>query len=113
MQALNIATKLFKRSLNQATHLSCRTEHIQAKMIVMRSPYEELRVELDPKENPIKVNAYGDERTIACVCDDMYFMTLKKGPPMKCKCGYWFQLVDANKFWLKKNAKNGYENHLI
>lgn len=49
----------------------------------------------------MKVNAYGDERTIACVCDDMHFMTLKKGPPTQCKCGYWFQLVDAHKFWIK------------
>lgn len=82
-----------------------RFDSISADAIQTRSPYEELKVEIDMKsseENPMKVNAYGDERTIACVCDDMHFMTLKKGPPVKCKCGYWFQLVDANKFWIKE-----------
>lgn len=82
-----------------------RYESIKADAIQTRSPYEELKVELDrnsSKDNPMRVNAYGDERTIACVCDDMHFMTLKKGPPVKCKCGYWFQLVGANKFWDEK-----------
>lgn len=85
--------------------LCIRHESISADSIQTRSPYEELKVEIDvksSKENPMKVNAYGDERTIACVCDDMHFMTLNKGPPVKCKCGYWFQLVDANKFWIKE-----------
>lgn len=79
-----------------------RGEHIDAKFIVERSPYEELEVDIDDKSSassPMKVNAYGNERSIACVCDDMRFMTLVKGPPVKCKCGYWFQLVDARKFW--------------
>jgi len=70
--------------------------------IVNRSPYEELKIEIDPNSSfkqPMKVNAYGDQRTIACVCDDMHFLTLKKGPPQKCKCGFWFQLIDAKKFW--------------
>lgn len=80
-----------------------RYESIPADAIQSRSPYEELKVEIDEnssKERPMKVNAYGDERTIACVCDDMHFMTLRKGPPVKCKCGHWFQLVDAKKFWI-------------
>lgn len=79
-----------------------RPESISASAVKTRSPYEELKVEIDinsSKTSPMKVNAYGDERTIACVCDDMHFLTLKKGPPVKCKCGYWFQLVDAKKFW--------------
>lgn len=79
-----------------------RWKYMDAKEIDTKSPYEELKVKLDPKstkENPMKVNAYGDERTIACVCDDIHFMTLKKGPSVKCKCGYWFQLVEAKKFW--------------
>lgn len=87
---------------NQAIWRRC--ESISADSIQTRSPYEELKVEIDlnsSKDNPMKVNAYGDERTIACVCDDMHFMTLKKGPPTQCKCGYWFQLVDAHKFWIK------------
>lgn len=78
--------------------------YISADSIKDRSPYEELRVDIDiksSKEKPMQVNAYGEERTIACVCDDMRFMTLKKGPPVQCNCGYWFQLIDANKFWLK------------
>lgn len=81
-----------------------RNESIPADSIQTRSPYEELKVEIDPdtsSDNPMKVNAYGDERTIACVCSDMHFMTLKKGPPTQCKCGHWFQLVDAHKFWIK------------
>ena len=79
-----------------------RFNSIPASDILNRSPYEEIQVEIDvksTKDKPMKVNAYGDERTIACVCDDMRFMTLKKGPPVKCQCGYWFQLVDAKKFW--------------
>lgn len=83
-----------------------RSESISADAIQKRSPYEELKVEFDSnssKKNPMKVNAFGDQRTIACVCDNMHFMTLEKGPPVSCKCGYWFQLVDANKFWLDKS----------
>lgn len=79
-----------------------RHETVDASNLPHRSPYEELKVELDinsSRENPMKVSAYGDERTVACVCDDMHFMTLKKGPPVRCKCGYWFQLIDAKKFW--------------
>lgn len=82
-----------------------RHESIKAEEIVNRSPFEELKIDTYHKstqEAPIKVNAYGNERTIACVCDDMHFMTLQKGPPVKCKCGFWFQLVDAKKFWLKE-----------
>lgn len=75
--------------------------------IQTKSPYEEVKVEIDvnsSREKPMKVNAYGEERTIACVCDDIHFMTLKKGPPIKCKCGFWFQLVDAKKFWITKSS---------
>lgn len=89
----------------QSSGGSIRFKSISADQIQTRSPFEELKVEIDTnssKDNPMKVNAYGDERTIACVCSDMHFMTLKKGPPVKCKCGFWFQLVDANKFWIKE-----------
>lgn len=89
-------------STRYAVSFPLRRESISAEAIQTRSPYEELKVDIDEKstkENPMKVNAYGDERSIACVCDDMHFMTLKKGPPVKCKCGYWFKLVDADKFW--------------
>lgn len=75
---------------------------ISAQEIETKSPYQELRVNMNfktTKNNPIKVNAYGEERTIACVCDDLHFLTLKKGPPIHCKCNQWFQLVDAKKFW--------------
>lgn len=91
-------------TLPRAINHCIRYKSISADSVQTRSPYEELKVEIDTKstrDNPMKINAYGDERTIACVCDDMHFMTLKKGPPVKCKCGYWFQLVDANKFWIK------------
>lgn len=95
--------KLYKTLQRPLLLSQClRHESIQAKDITTRSPYEELRVDIEhssSKDKPMKVNAYGDERTIACVCDDMRFMTLKKGPPVKCRCGYWFQLVDAKKFW--------------
>ena len=106
MQSLKATNKLLQSSVRQLVHKTIRAESVQASTVVLRSPYEELRVELEPntdKDNPMKINAYGDERTIACVCDDMHFMTLRKGPPVKCKCGHWFQLVDANKFWLKGN----------
>lgn len=92
----------FTRMLNRQ---SIRFKYISATEIKQRSPYEELRVDLDHKSsevNPMKVTAYGKERTIACCCDDLHFLTLKKGPPVKCKCGYWFQLVDAKKFWKSK-----------
>lgn len=93
------ATKSLRSIFRSSTRFNST---INADEIVTKSPYEELKVEIDiksTKDNPMKVNAYGDHRTIACVCDDMRFMTLKKGPPTKCRCGYWFQLVDANKFW--------------
>lgn len=95
-------TSILSSSILSANHIIKRHEAIDAKTIETRSPYEELKVDPDvnsTEQNPMKVNAYGDERTIACVCDDMHFMTLKKGPPVKCKCGYWFHLVDARKFW--------------
>lgn len=93
---------LIRRSGNQLR----LNRHLSGDSILSRNPYEELKVDLDnssSQANPMKINAYGDERTIACVCDDMHFMTLKKGPSVKCKCGHWFQLVDANKFWKKEN----------
>lgn len=104
---LNISLRRKTFKINQNNHylVSKRYEsNLSADAIQTRSPYEQLKVEIDYKsseENPMKINAFGDERTIACVCDDMRFMTLRKGPPVKCKCGYWFQLVDANKFWIK------------
>uniref|UniRef100_A0A6G1SIL2 Cytochrome c oxidase subunit 5B, mitochondrial n=1 Tax=Aceria tosichella TaxID=561515 RepID=A0A6G1SIL2_9ACAR len=102
MQSLSNTTRLLLKRTGAAYQL----RQLSADSIVSRNPYEELRVELDSnssRENPMKINAYGNERTIACVCDDMHFMTLKKGPPVKCKCGYWFQLVDADKFWKKES----------
>lgn len=98
-----ISTTTFRTARCQQLQ-SIRYESIEADSIHTRSPYEELKVKINSKstrENPMKVNAYGNERTIACVCDDMRFMTLKKGEPVRCKCGHWFQLVDAHKFWIK------------
>jgi hypothetical protein len=103
MQHIIKSGLLFRRA-GALQQLSSRS--LTADSIVSRNPYEELQVELDAnssRDNPMKINAFGNERTIACVCDDMHFMTLKKGPPVKCKCGYWFQLVDAEKFWLKES----------
>lgn len=75
---------------------------ISCQNIVDYCPYEEIKASIDvqsSESNPIKVNAYGDERMIACACDDIHIMTLKKGPPVKSPCGYWFQLIDEKKFW--------------
>lgn len=85
---------------------SLRYNSSSSESIESKSPYEEYRLEIDlnsTEDKPMKISAYGETRTIACVCDDMHFITLRKGPAVKCKCGYWFQLVDADKFWLKKN----------
>lgn len=97
-----MALMLSRRSIGARLLFTTFSRNKSTLDIQDRSPYEEVRVELDVKSsktNPMKVSAYGDERTIACVCDDMHFITLKKGPPIKCKCGYWFQLTDAKKFW--------------
>lgn len=69
-------------------------------------PYDQAKIEIDvsnTEDDPIKISAYGDERDIACVCMDMHFMTLKKGPPVRSPCGHWFQLVDREKFWQKQD----------
>lgn len=73
--------------------------------IIRFSPYEEIEAEVNREssiDDPILINAYGNEREIACVCGEVHFMRLVKGPPMKSKCGHWFRLVDEPKFWDRK-----------
>lgn len=96
-----------RQVLNQRIFYGSRrlNSSISTHDIVKHNPYEELEVEIDTQtsqDKPIKITAYGDERTIACICSDMHFLTLKKGPPVKSPCGHWFQLIDHEKFWLKK-----------
>lgn len=71
------------------------------------SPYEEIEAEVNRDssiEDPILINAYGNERDIACVCGDVHFMRLVKGPPVQSKCGHWFMLVNEPKFWESKDS---------
>lgn len=102
--ALFLASTIGRCSTRALVASSSRCNATLSESTINGSPYEEQKLEIDlssSKEKPMKISAYGETRTIACVCDDMHFMTLKKGPPVTCKCGYWFQLVDANKFWVK------------
>ena len=107
------AIKIFSRfvysgSNRLANFNPCRKNH----SIESECPYQEVELDIDEKstrEKPMKVTAFGNERTIACICGDIHFMTLKKGPPVTCKCGYWLQLVDARKFWIHGELKEDQE----
>lgn len=74
--------------------------------VIRFSPYEEIEAEVNRDssiDDPILINAYGNEREIACVCGEVHFMRLVKGPPVRSKCGHWFRLIDEPKFWEKKS----------
>lgn len=69
------------------------------------------------REKPQLVPSMYSERMVGCICkwaqDDalscihcyvagdedsvaISWMALKKGPPQRCDCGYWYQLVEGN-----------------
>lgn len=89
---------------NYVPHRTISNKIIGTKDIVDKCPYQEVRVTLDrssSEEDPIRINAYDDERTVAYISKGKAeFVHLKKGPPVKGPGGCWFQLVDAKKFWL-------------
>jgi len=49
-------------------------------------------------DEPSLVPSVFDRRTVGCVCHDeathINWMTLHKGIPQRCECGYWFKLVE-------------------
>ncbi|XP_028397322.1 cytochrome c oxidase subunit 5B, mitochondrial-like [Dendronephthya gigantea] len=49
------------------------------------------------KANPTKVPSMDDERIVGCICEEdmtyIQWMTLKKGEPQRCDCGYFFELI--------------------
>uniref|UniRef100_A0A5S6QEP6 Cytochrome c oxidase subunit 5B, mitochondrial n=1 Tax=Trichuris muris TaxID=70415 RepID=A0A5S6QEP6_TRIMR len=49
-------------------------------------------------EEPNVVHGPYEHRLIGCICEPsqlyMHYMWLRKGFPRRCKCGYWFTLVD-------------------
>ncbi|KHJ41530.1 cytochrome c oxidase subunit Vb [Trichuris suis] len=49
-------------------------------------------------EEPNIVRGPYEHRLIGCVCQPsqlyMHYMWLRKGFPRRCKCGFWFTLVD-------------------
>ena len=51
------------------------------------------------KVNPTKVPSMDDERIVGCICEEdmtyIQWMTLKKGEPQRCDCGYFFELVSG------------------
>lgn len=71
-------------------------------------PYCNLPVErrgAGTKDNPVKVESFINERTVACVCEEtqnyLKYTHVYKGEPKRCQCGHWLELVDAPKFWEK------------
>lgn len=57
------------------------------------------------KDNPIPIESFINERTIACVCEEtqnhVKYTTIYKNEPKRCQCGHWLKLVEAPKFWEK------------
>lgn len=81
------------------------TRRVSLEELRKLDPFQESETEIDKsssKSNPMVLTAYGNERAIMCVCKDVSYLVLQKGPPVQCNCGHWFQLVDAEKFWLEE-----------
>lgn len=51
------------------------------------------------RDKPYEVPSVNDYRIVGCICCDeansINFMTVYKGHPTRCECGYWFCLVPA------------------
>lgn len=51
------------------------------------------------KDNPRKVPSMFEERIVGCICEEeatyINWMMVKKGPPQRCECGHWFELIEA------------------
>merc|ERR1711936_305291 len=50
-------------------------------------------------DEPTIVSSAFEKRMIGCVCEEdaltIQWLTIHKGEPKRCECGYWFKLVDA------------------
>jgi len=50
-------------------------------------------------DEPTVISSAFEKRLIGCVCEDdaltIQWLTVYKGEPKRCECGYWFKLVDA------------------
>lgn len=71
-------------------------------------PYSNLPIERNgrgTKDNPLPIEAFGNERMVACACETtqnhLKYTTIYRGEPKRCQCGHWMELVDAPRFWEK------------
>lgn len=71
-------------------------------------PYSNLPVERNgrgTKDNPVPIEAFGNERIVACSCETtqnhLKYTWVYRGEPKRCQCGHWLKLVDAPRFWEK------------
>merc|ERR1712200_387123 len=50
-------------------------------------------------EEPTVISSQFEKRLVGCVCEEdaltIQWLTVYKGEPKRCKCGYWFKLIDA------------------
>ncbi|CAH8462650.1 unnamed protein product [Dicrocoelium dendriticum] len=76
-----------------------------------QDPYEVKHVplRLDSSQRfPNLVPSEFPSRMIGCVCeaeaDAINWIELTKGPPTKCYCGHWFQLVSYEEFFQRKSS---------
>lgn len=49
--------------------------------------------------NEVPIPSTAGKRLVACMCEEdsqsVSWLWLYRGEPRRCKCGYWFKLVDA------------------
>ncbi|XP_064383325.1 cytochrome c oxidase subunit 5B, mitochondrial-like [Halichondria panicea] len=52
------------------------------------------------KIQPTIVPSMCNERLVGCICQEeatnVEWLQLKSGPPQRCECGHWFQLIQGN-----------------
>ncbi|TPP67534.1 Cytochrome-c oxidase [Fasciola gigantica] len=75
-------------------------------LITEQDPYEIRRVQMPSftsVSQPTLVASDAPSRMIGCVCepeaDAINWMELKKGDPVQCYCGHWFQLVSYEEYF--------------
>lgn len=71
-------------------------------------PYNNLPVERQgrgTKDNPVIIEGFGNERLVACVCENtqnhLKYTWVHRGEPKRCQCGHWMEFKDAPRFWEK------------
>lgn len=83
--------------LDHATGTNKR--ELLAKLAGDNNPWDFRIIKRGPgtKDKPTEIPSAFDERIIGCICHEesasVNYMTLYKGQPKRCECGYWFTLV--------------------